>query len=226
MTRGVAELTPSPVLRGVRQGIRGACASLAERHSGAAECAPCKGAGMGVRSIVATARKLRRSSTDVERKLWHRIRDKQVEGFRFRRQRPIGRFIVDFICLDARLIVELDGGQHAESVAHDQKRSAFLHERGYRVLRFWNNEVIENIEGVLERLREVLLLTRLDPTPALPLSGEGADRAGAEVAAANEIDRASAEVVAIAPSPAMRGKAGMGVRPPGEGASDNPKETK
>ncbi len=180
MTRGVAELTPSPVLR--------------------------------VRSIVATARKLRRSSTDVERKLWHRIRDKQVEGFRFRRQRPVGRFIVDFICLDARLIVELNGGQHAENVAHDEKRSAFLESLGYRVLRFWNSEVIENIEGVLERLREALLLTRLDPTLTLPLAGEGTDLAGVEVVAANKIDRESAEAVAIAPSPVKRGKAGMGVR--------------
>ena len=169
--------------------------------------------GTGVRRIVATARKLRRSSTDVERKLWHRIRDKQIEEFRFRRQRPIEKYIVDFICLEARLIVELDGGQHAENVAHDQKRSAFLHERGYRVLRFWNNEVIENMEGVLERLREALLLTRLDPTLTLPLAGEGTDLVGADV-------------IAIAPSPAKRGKAGMGVRPPGEGASDNPKETK
>ena len=161
MTRGVAELTPSPVLR--------------------------------VRSIVATARKLRRSSTDVERKLWHRIRDKQVEGFRFRRQRPIEKYIVDFICLDARLIVELNGGQHAENVAHDKKRTAFLESLGYRVLRFWNSEVIENIEGVLERLREALLLTRVDPTLTLPLAGEGTDLVGADV-------------IAIAPSPAKRGK--------------------
>ena len=251
-TTDATEFTPSPAQRGVRQGIRGACASLAERHSGAEECAPCKGAGMGVRSIVATARKLRRSSTDVERKRWHRMRDKQIEKFRFRRQRPIEKYIVDFICLEARLIVELDGGQHAESVAHDQKRSTFLHERGYRVLRFWNSEVIENIGRVLERLREALLLTRFNPTcsarcplhratvrqaastlaeiPASPLTlslaGEGTDLAGAEVAAANEIDRASAEVVAIAPSSAKWGKAGMGVRPPGEGASDSPKEKK
>ena len=168
--------------------------------------------GMGVRRIVAAARKLRRSTTDVERKLWHRIRDKQIEGFRFRRQRPVGRFIVDFICLDARLIVELDGGQHAENVAHDKKRSAFLESLGYRVLRFWNNEVIENMDGVLERLREALLLTRLDPTLTLPLAGEGTDLAGVEVVAANKIDRESAEAVAIAPSPVKRGKAGMGVR--------------
>ena len=170
-------------------------------------------AGMGVRSIVATARKLRRSSTDVERKLWHRIRDKQVEGFRFRRQRPIEKYIVDFICLDASLIVELDDGQHAESVVYDEKRSAFLESLGYRVLRFWNSEVIENMEGVLERLRGALLLTRVDPALALPLAGEGTYRA-------------SAEVVAIAPSPAKRGKPGMGVRALGEGASDQPKETK
>ena len=79
-----------------------------------------------VRRIVAKARKLRRNSTDVERQLWHRIRDKQIDEFRFRRQRPIGKYIVDFVCLDAMLIVELDGGQHAGDAAYDQRRTAFL----------------------------------------------------------------------------------------------------
>ncbi|MEO8384349.1 MAG: endonuclease domain-containing protein [Betaproteobacteria bacterium] len=152
-----------------------------------------------VRSIVARARKLRRNSTDVERKLWHRIRDKQIEEFRFRRQRPIGKYIVDFICLEAKLIVELDGGQHAEDVAYDQKRTAFLESLGYRVLRFWNNDVIENMDGVLQRLHENLLRTRANPTLALPLAGEGTGRA-------------NTEVVAGTPSPAQRGKGGMGVR--------------
>jgi len=158
--------------------------------------------GMAVRSVVATARKLRRNSTDVERKLWHRLRDKQVEGFRFRRQRPIGKYIVDFICLEAKLIVELDGGQHAESTVNDAKRTVFLESLGYRVLRFWNHEVIENIERVLERMCEELPVAQ-SPTPpsALPLAGEGTDRLGVDLSA-----------TAIAPSPAQRGKAGMGVR--------------
>ena len=170
----------------------------------------------GVRSIVANARKLRRSSTDVEKKLWHRIRDKQIEDFRFRRQRPIGKFIVDFICLDARLIVELDGGQHAENTLGDSKRTEFLESLGYKVVRFWNNEVIENMEGVLDRLREELLSTRsLTPPSALPLAGEGTDRTSAVVSASTNT-----------PSPAQRGKAGMGVRPQNARARTNPKEKK
>ena len=172
--------------------------------------------GIGVRSIVATARKLRRSSTDVERKLWHRIRDKQIEGFRFRRQRPIGKFIVDFICLDARLIVELDGGQHAEVVAYDERRKAFLESLGYRVLRFWNSDVLENMEGVLERVREELLTTRsLTPPSALPLAGEGTDRTSAAVSASTNT-----------PSPATRGKVGMGVRSNSGAVTNNDKEKK
>ena len=113
-----------------------------------------------VRRIVAKARKLRRTSTDVERQLWHRIRDKQIDEFRFRRQRPIGKYIVDFVCLDAKLIVELDGGQHATNDEYDNGRTAFLESLGYRVVRFWNNEVIENMDGVLERLHENLLRFR------------------------------------------------------------------
>ena len=168
-------------------------------------------AGMGVRSVVAAARKLRRSSTDVERILWHRIRDKQIEDFRFRRQRPIGKYIVDFVCLDAMLIVEVDGGQHADAVLADAARTQFLESLGYRVLRFWNNEVLENMEGVLERIREALLkLATSNPTPTLPFAGEGADTA-------------SADVSARSPSPAKRGKAGMGVRSNG-GVAD--KDTK
>ena len=172
--------------------------------------------GMGVRRIVAAARKQRRTSTDVERKLWHRIRDKQLEGYRFRRQRPIGKYIVDFICLDAKLIVELDGGQHAEGAAYDETRTAFLESLSYRVLRFWNNEVIENIEGVLERLRgELLLRQALTPPSALPLAGEGTDRASADISASTN-----------APSPAQRGKVGMGVRSNSGAVTNNDKEKK
>ena len=166
-----------------------------------------------VRRIVARARKLRRNSTEVERKLWHRIRDKQIEEFRFRRQRPIGKYIVDFICLDAKLIVELDGGQHSQNVAYDQVRTTFLESLGYRVLRFWNSEVVENISGVLESVRDALLVTRA-PTPpsALPLAGEGTGRASASVVA-NTLppDGANGGIITETPSLAQRG-AGMGVR--------------
>ena len=150
--------------------------------------------GMGVRRTVAAARKLRRTSSDVERKLWHRIRDKQLEGYRFRRQRTIDKYIVDFMCLDAKLIVELDDGQHAEGAAYDEKQTAFLESLGFRVLRFWNIEVIENIEGVLERIRGELL-RRQAPTPpsALPLAGEGTDDTGGTL-------------IALAPSPAEPGE--------------------
>ena len=130
--------------------------------------------GMGVRRIVAAARKLRRTSTDVERRLWHRIRDKQIEAFRFRRQRPIGKYIVDFICLEAKLIVDLDGGQHSESVLLDEKRTVFLASLGYHVVRFWNNEVLENMDGVLARIREHLLGLH-QPHPSPPL-GRGGSR--------------------------------------------------
>lgn len=167
-------LPPSPAARGVERGSRDARVAPAERLDDAAASAPCKGVGKGVRRIVAAARKLRRTSTDMERKLWHRIRDKQIEAFRFRRQRPIGKYIVDFICLEAKLIVELDGGQHAESVLPDEKRTVFLESLGYHVVRFWNNEVLENMDGVLARIREHLLGLH-QPHPSPPL-GRGGSR--------------------------------------------------
>ncbi len=84
---------------------------------------------------------------------------------KFRRQHPISYFIVDFCCLEHRLVVELDGGQHAEQVEADQKRSAFLAGRGYRVLRFWDNEVMEDTDAVLERIAAVLSNPHLNPLP-------------------------------------------------------------
>ncbi|MBL8513144.1 MAG: endonuclease domain-containing protein, partial [Betaproteobacteria bacterium] len=96
---------------------------------------------MGVREIVQRARELRSNSTDAERHLWQQLRGKQVEGFRFRRQRPIGTYIADFVCLEARLIIELDGGQHAEQTAYDAARDAFLCSEGFQVIRFWNGDV-------------------------------------------------------------------------------------
>ncbi len=106
--------------------------------------------------MVATdrARNLRQRSTDAERLLWRHLRDRQLAGLKFRRQHPLGSFIVDFVCLEHRLVVELDGGQHATRQQADAHREAFLMELGYRILRFWNNEVLGNTESVLEAIVE------------------------------------------------------------------------
>ncbi len=102
------------------------------------------------------ARKLRSTTTDAERRLWSILRDRQLNGCKFRRQHPIGPFFADFACVEHRLIVEADGGQHADSDA-DERRTAWLEGQGWRVLRFWNNEILSNPEGVslvvLEALR-------------------------------------------------------------------------
>jgi very-short-patch-repair endonuclease len=102
------------------------------------------------------AKQLRQQPTDAEAKLWSRLRYKQLDGFRFRRQAPIGPYIVDFFCPTAKLIVEVDGGQHADKRDYDERRTEWLEERGYRVLRFWNNDVLENIEGVLAEIQRMV----------------------------------------------------------------------
>jgi len=119
------------------------------------------------------ARQLRRNQTDVEAKLWTRLRARQVADAKFRRQYPIGRSIADFCCYEQRLVVELDGGHHAEQVGADQTRTDFFASRGYRVLRFWNNEVTENIEGVLERIARALCDPKNEPSPLPSPSGRG-----------------------------------------------------
>jgi adenine-specific DNA-methyltransferase len=95
------------------------------------------------------ARQLRARQTEAERKLWYLLRDRRLNGAKFRRQVPIGNYIVDFVCQEAKLVVELDGGQHTEQVAYDTARSEWLATVGYRVLRFWNTDLTENEEGVL-----------------------------------------------------------------------------
>lgn len=117
------------------------------------------------------ARSLRIGQTDVEKRLWRELRNRQLDGFKFRRQHGIGPYIVDFICIEAGLVVELDGGQHAEQVSYDSRRSDFIESAGYRVVRFWNNEILENTEGVLERIRELLAVSP-SPRPS-PQGGEG-----------------------------------------------------
>jgi len=111
--------------------------------------------------------------TDSETRLWHALRGKQMEGQKFRRQQTIGAYIVDFISLDAKLIVELDGGQHADAVDYDTKRDAWLTSEGFRILRFWNNEVLENLEGVLMNIAAALS----PPPQPSPLKGEGEKQA-------------------------------------------------
>jgi len=105
---------------------------------------------------VANARRLRRRLTDAERALWRNLRDRQLDGHKFRRQHPLGRFVVDFVCLEEKLVVELDGGQHALQKNADAARTAWLNREGYRVLRFWNNEVLRNTDGVLAEILRIL----------------------------------------------------------------------
>ena len=107
------------------------------------------------RNKIAIAQKLRNNSTDTEKYLWKYLRGRQFEGFKFRRQHPIGKYIADFINLERKIIIEVDGGQHLEN-KKDKLRDRWLKEQGYEVLRFWDNEVLTNIEGVLELIREKL----------------------------------------------------------------------
>lgn len=109
--------------------------------------------------LLSVARALRNKQTSAERKLWSGLRRHGVEGFRFRRQVPLFGYVVDFICFEARLVVEIDGATHSsdEEVAHDRKRDAVLREHGNAVLRFYNGEVYENLDGVLETIRLKLL---------------------------------------------------------------------
>jgi very-short-patch-repair endonuclease len=116
------------------------------------------------------ARALRNNLTDAEQKLWQKLRAQQLD-VKFRRQHPIAQYVVDFVFLQEKLIIEPDGGQHAAQLMYDRERTVLLESLGYRVLRFWNNEVFENFDGVLASISEAL-----HPTPALPASGEGVEQ--------------------------------------------------
>ena len=111
--------------------------------------------------------------TDAEQRLWRFLRRKQVSGFKFRRQHPFGDYIIDFVCLEAMLAIEVDGGQHTAQQAKDTARTEYLKHAGFRVLRFWNNEVLNDIESVTAVIWRAL--QELDPTPipAFPLKGKG-----------------------------------------------------
>jgi very-short-patch-repair endonuclease len=109
---------------------------------------------------------LRQNQTDVERRMWMLLRDRRLAHLKFKRQEPIGRYFVDLICLQKRLIIELDGGQHNENRA-DEKRTAWLESQNFKVIRFWNSDVLKNPEGVLTA---ILLALKIAPSP---LAGEG-----------------------------------------------------
>ena len=121
--------------------------------------------GVNVKNnLTGIARKLRKKATDAEKHLWKKLRAKQLEGFKFRRQQPIGHYIVDFVNLEKKIVIELDGGQHAGNRDKDLQRDAWFRSEGFQVLRFWNNEVFENMEGVLESIRKQLLSPSPDPS--------------------------------------------------------------
>lgn len=106
---------------------------------------------MAEKRLTVTARKLRRDMTDAEKALWQRLRGSRLDGFKFVRQFPIGPFVADFACRSAGLVIELDGGQHADS-SRDAERTREIGRHGYTVIRFWNNDVLTNMDGVLETI--------------------------------------------------------------------------
>jgi len=111
--------------------------------------------------------------TDPERCLWKYIRNRQLEGYKFRRQQVIGDYIVDFVNFEKKIIIEIDGGQHNIYKSRDTERDKRLKELGFKVIRFWDNDVLFNVEGFLEKIREEILSPHPNP---LPLRGEGKNR--------------------------------------------------
>ncbi|HYD24338.1 MAG TPA: endonuclease domain-containing protein [Croceibacterium sp.] len=124
--------------------------------------------------LLPLAKRMRREPTDAERRLWSILRAKRLVGWKFERQQQIDHYIVDFVCFAARLIVEADGSQHAENVA-DQTRTAYLEREGFRVLRFWNNDILTNPDGVAMAILAALETPLPNPSPA---RGEGLDGNG------------------------------------------------
>ena len=116
-----------------------------------------------------TARRLRRHQTDAERCLWFKLRDRRLGGWKFRRQMSLNGFVVDFCCPDAKLVIELDGGQHVDQQEQDARRTTNLETSGYLVLRFWNNDVLRNLDGVLEEISNTLNQHAFEPPHPNPL---------------------------------------------------------
>ena len=114
------------------------------------------------------AKILRKRLTDAEKLMWRHLRGKQLEGFKFRRQEPIGNYVADFVCYEKRVIVEVDGSQHCSEKDHERDR--WFEGQGFKVIRFWNNEVLKNTEGVWEVIRKTMLIS---PSPNPSHQGRG-----------------------------------------------------
>ena len=110
-------------------------------------------------------RRLRKEQTDAERKLWLALRGRRLEHFKFRRQHSLGPYIADFCCPEKRIIIEVDGGQHTQQILKDQKRTKFLNQKGYQVLRLWDHEVLQSLDSVLEKIYLTLTDPHPDPLP-------------------------------------------------------------
>jgi adenine-specific DNA-methyltransferase len=118
--------------------------------------------------------------SDAEQVLWRLLRCRQISGLKFRRQHPFGDYILDFVCLENRLVIEVDGGQHGQRAGYDENRTQKLQGAGFRVLRFWNNEVLRDRESVREKIWLVVQELQSHPLPNLPLEGGGAKTLPAE----------------------------------------------
>jgi very-short-patch-repair endonuclease len=108
---------------------------------------------------------MRRELTIAEKHFWWEVKDRRLDGHKFRRQHPIGPYIADFACIEGRLVVEIDGGQHADTIAYDRQRDSYLESRGFRVLRFWNADIFTNMEGVIDAVLAALGGETGSPSP-------------------------------------------------------------
>jgi len=132
---------------------------------------PGEGTGMRARIINQLSKNLRKNQTKAEIKIWRHLKNRALSGFKFRRQCPIGPYIVDFVCFEKMLVIEIDGGQHADQLKKDVRRTKYLSERGFSVMRFWNNAVLADTDSVLSVILATLINSPSSPT-LLP-KGEG-----------------------------------------------------
>ena len=124
------------------------------------------------RKMLDRARSMRREPTDAEIALWRHLRDRRLDGFKFRQQMWLCGFVADFACVEGKLVIEADGGQHGVVQNYDARRSAAFTKEGYRTLRFWNNEILENLDGVLVTIRDALPVpSHVVPSPSRPAAG-------------------------------------------------------
>jgi very-short-patch-repair endonuclease len=156
-------------------------------------------AGVRVKITKQLSKNLRKNQTKAEIKIWRHLKNRALAGFKFRRQCPIGPYIVDFVCLEKMVVIEIDGGQHAEQMKIDARRTAYLKSRGFEVLRFWNNEVLANTDSILS-----VILATLVNTPSSPaLLPEGEGRMAILAQSVNDICTADDK---YSPSPSGRGQ--------------------